>query len=85
MPSAATFKLPSLVGQASPLVIIMSGEDARPTIGAGGVAANLHTPLSPLFRVESQKIENSLTLNLVVTIGRDKLYYTNIIENLCQE
>jgi len=25
---AATFKLPSLVGQASPLVIIMSGEDA---------------------------------------------------------
>jgi len=35
--------------------------------------------------VESQKIENCLTLNLVVTIGRDKLYYTNIIENLCQE
>ena len=25
--------------------------------GAGGVAANLHTPLSPLSRGESQKIE----------------------------
>ena len=60
MPSAATFKLPSLVGQASPLVIIMSGEDARPTIGAGGVAANLHTPLSPLFRGESHLSSTSI-------------------------
>ena len=45
LPLAATFKLPSLVGQASPLVIMMSGEDVRPTIGAGGVLRKTYTPL----------------------------------------
>ena len=32
--------------------------------GWGCVMANLHTPLSPLFRGELQKIENSLAFKL---------------------
>ncbi|MDE1889603.1 MAG: hypothetical protein KGI30_05035, partial [Planctomycetota bacterium] len=53
-----TFKLPLLVGQASPLVI-HNVRRGRLTYHRGWrcVAANLHTPLSPLFRGESQKIE----------------------------
>ncbi len=63
----------------------MSGEDARSTIGAGGVAANLHTHLSPppVPPLRGRKGEGNhkrlkflsivlLTFNLVVIIYKPK-------------
>ena len=77
MPAAATIILPLLVGQAPPLVITMSGDGARTTRGAGGVAANLHPFIpSPHFCEDMFLEGNHKRLNFLnIKYRVHRIYY----------